>query len=368
MKSIVLATIALDRMAGGLERNIVLLANHFAQAGINTTLITFDTGNAQSFYEIDPRVTWHKTGTTKPHKPVTFRERLSLIARIRVILQSINHPFVICFHHGILFRFLLAACGLGLRTVCSERNALSLYKHIKSSRKWSLNFMLLSLVDRITVQFPSYVNSYPAWLRNRIHVIPNPVFPAPSQATPDKPDKNGRFRILAVGRLSHQKNHLDLMKAFANLHEKFATWDLHILGDGEKQDELQEFIDRNALNHRVFLMGKRSDINKWLAASHIFCMPSKWEGFPNALAEAMAHGLPSVGFLSCDGVRDLIQQGKTGLLAHEGKLTASLETLMTQPALRKEMGQNAVHEIAKYHPAVSFQQWEILLNTLGFYA
>lgn len=366
MKSIVLGTISLNRMAGGLEKNIVLLANHFAQEGINTSLITFDTSDAQSFYEIDPGVTWHKTGNTPPHTPVTFCQRLGLIGRIRAILRTLDNPVVICFHHGILFRFLLAALGFGLRFVCSERNSLSLYQHIQKTRKWSVNFMLLSLVDRVTVQFPSYIKTYPSWIRNRICVIPNPVSPAQNQAAPETPDTNGRFKILAVGRLSHQKNHLELIQTFAGLYKKFDAWDLYIIGDGEKQDALQEIIDRYALNHRVFLMGKRSDINKWLAASHIFCMPSKWEGFPNALAEAMAHGLPSVGFLSCDGVRDLIQQGKTGLLASEGKLTVSLETLMTSPALRKTMGENAVQEIAKYHPSVSFGKWHDLLRTLNF--
>jgi glycosyltransferase involved in cell wall biosynthesis len=349
-------------MAGGIEKNITLLANHLAAKGISVTLITFDLEGARAFYEITPKVAWHRIGRTKPHGPIGFKERLDLIKSLRHILIKLGDPVVICFHHGILFRFMAAAMHLGLPFVCSERNSLSLYQYIKRTRKWSLDFLLLALTDKITVQFPSYVKDYPFWLRGRIRVIPNPVASSNFCAKPQKPGGGGRFRLITVGRLCTQKNQLVLMEAFVYLSPFFPEWDLYILGDGPDEEKLRQFVEINALQDRIIFPGRVKDVDVWLAGAHLFCLPSQWEGFPNALAEAMACGLPGVGFASCAGVRDLVIDGKTGLLAADNELSMVLGKLMSSPELRKEMGDAARDYISQYRPESSFQKWDELLS------
>ena len=364
MRSIILSTIAIHSMAGGIEKNITLLANYLAKKGYQVSVITFDHAAAVSFFEFDERVEWYKTGKTKPHNSISFRDRLELIGRLRRILRRQDKPIVICFYHGILFRFMAAAFGLNIPFVCSERNSLSLYKHIKRSKKWSINFLLLALTKRITVQFPSYIIDYPFWLRKRIRVIPNPVQNVDFYAKPDSMDSNGRWKIIFIGRLGHQKNQKLLLEAFINLSVRFSDWDVYLIGDGAERETLCNFIGDNALSDRVFMLGKVKDVNKWLSESHLFCMPSKWEGFPNALAEAMACGLPSVGFASCAGMRDLIVDGKTGLLAAEDGLGLALEKLMSSAALRRDMGEAARVQIKQYSPENSFQKWDELLEEI----
>lgn len=93
-------------------------------------------------------------------------------------------------------------------------------------------------------------------------------------------------------------------------------------------------------------------------------MPSRWEGFPNALAEALAHGLPAVGFSECAGVNSLIQSGKNGLLASGNNdpmtLAKALQQLMASPDNRRDMGQEAIETVALYKPDAVFDQWERL--------
>ena len=362
-KSIVLGTISLNNMAGGLEKNIVLLANNFVNEGANVNLISFDLPDAVSFYKLDSRVKWIKVGKSRPHAPISFKDRLALIFSIRKTISSLHDPVVICFHHGILFRFILASCFLSVKIICSERNSLSLYQHIRQS-KWTLNFLLLSLVDRITVQFPIYINDYPFWLRSRIRVVSNPVFPVKELSKPDKPNADSRFSVLTVGRLCAQKKQNELILAFNSICEEFPEWDLYIIGDGTLSADLQCTINEFSLNNRVFLKGQSDKVESWFLYSHLFCLPSKWEGFPNALAEAMAFGLPSIGYSSCAGVRDLIKDGTTGLLSHPNDLSKSLSTLMSSKATRKNMGFAAVKEIEQYSPENTFNCWDKILDEL----
>lgn len=364
MKSVVLGTISLDRMAGGLEKNIILLANHLARQGDDVTLVTFDRIHATSFYDIEPSVKWHKVGNTRPHGTIGFVERLRLIGRIRSVLKGVGRPTIICFHHGILSRFYLAALNLGLRLVCSERNSLTLYQHIRQS-KWSVGFLMLGLTDKITVQFPGYVPDYPFWLRGRIKVIPNPVSMPQRQARPDMAGKDGRFKLVTVGRLCAQKNQKALIDAFSAISSRFPQWDLHIIGDGDAHDDLTRHVDLKSLRERVFFEGKQRNVSAWLADSNLFCLPSKWEGFPNALAEAMAHGLPCVGFTECAGVRDLIIDGKTGALAKDGDLPDVLASLMASADRRRDMGLASVEIISKFSPENTFQKWDELLANLS---
>jgi glycosyltransferase involved in cell wall biosynthesis len=361
----VLAAISLDRMAGGLERNISRLANFLAERGADVHLVTFDWETATSFYEIDHRVKWHKVANSPPHAPISFGNRLRLILNMRRILKETGASAIVCFHHGILFRFLMASLFYGIRVVSSERNSLTIYDHVRIS-KWNLNFIMMFLVDKITVQFPSYIQDYPLLLRKKAVAIPNPVLPADDIARPPIPGDNGRFRLLSVGRLCNQKNYASLITAFANLAPRFPEWDLAIVGNGEISAELGGMAADLGLQDRVHLPGAVTDVSQWYSTSHLFCLPSRWEGFPNALAEALAHGLPSVGYAGCAGVRDLIIDGKNGLLADGNgdavNLEQALATLMGNAEIRAIMGTASVEGVKQYHPDNVFSLWETMLS------
>src|SRR5262245_10611145 len=119
-RPLVLATIALHRSAGGLQKNLVRLANAMADRGYRVSIITFDRSDATPFFPLDSRVAWSKVGETTPHRSMTFRQRLRIIRRCReVIRKAGDRPIVLCFHHGILIRFLLATVLLRASVLCS---------------------------------------------------------------------------------------------------------------------------------------------------------------------------------------------------------------------------------------------------------
>ena len=364
----VLATISLDEMAGGLERNIVNLANRLVRKGHNVGLLTFDWESARSFYAIDEGVRWYKVATSQPHAPISFGNRLRLLLGIRRVLKDANASVVVCFQHGILARFILASLFMKIRIVVSERNSLTLYDHIKQS-KWSLNFLLMFLVDRITVQFPQYVKDYPRWLRSRIVVIPNSVLPAARRAQPGNGGGRRPFELLAVGRLCAQKNYEALIAAFASVAPRHTDWHLVIVGDGGMREQLLTEIARHKLEHCARLIPATPSVFDAYESAALLCIPSKWEGFPNALAEAMAHGLPAIGYQGCAGVKEMIAHGENGLLAigngNVKSLSEALERLMANPIQRERMGKAAEQCVRRFDPDRIFPRWENLLGRIG---
>lgn len=195
---------------------------------------------------------------------------------------------------------------------------------------------------------------------------PNPVPEAERHATPDAPGADGRFTLLSVGRLGYQKNFQVLLAAFERLAPRFPDWDLRIVGEGEDRAQLESIVANSSqLAGRVFLPGATRDIAAEYVGAQLFCLPSRWEGFPNALAEALAHGLPSVGFEECSGVPDLIENGRSGTLAtgmnEPDSLAQALSVPMVDAGLRKAQGRSAVLTMRQYRPEECFDRWEQVL-------
>ena len=153
--------------------------------------------------------------------------------------------------------------------------------------------------------------------------------------------------IAAVGRLDKQKGFATLIEAMSRL--KTSNLRCVILGDGPERARLEALVRKLELGDRVQLPGERGDIASRLAACDIYCLPSLWEGLPNALLEAMALGLPVVAS-NVDGVPEAVEDGKTGLLVAPSDpvaLAKALEKLAVDPALRASLGATARASVGK---------------------
>lgn len=348
-------------MAGGIERQIIFLANHLSKL-YSVHLITLDLPSAKSFYRISERVKWHKVGNSPPHNKISFYSRVKQILSIRKIFKEAEKFNLVCFHHGLLFRFFVASLGFKKFFICSERNSLQLYSIIKQP-KFTINFLLLYLVNKITVQFDNYVKQYPFLMRKRIVVISNCIAPSQNIATPDLSNKDGRYKILTIGRLCSQKNQQVQIIAFHALSKKFPLWDLYIYGEGPLKQKLIKLINELELNKRVFILPPVKNVTNLYTNANIFCITSLWEGFPNVLAEAMAHGLPCIGFIGCDGVNNLIKNKKSGFLTSPNELENIMQKLMTSKLLRKKLGAQSLNLSKSFEPSKMLKLWE---NTLNF--
>lgn len=349
--------------AGGAERMICQLANAMTERGKRVFLVTWDQADASSYYPLHPSVQWLRLGFSHG---ITDKLR-----RTKNLYHAIkNH------HINILTGFVMSADKTvyaavrmaGIRLVVAERNAPDMYWLRYTWCQRQTAFMLMHLADCITIQSPAFREKYPKSLQHRIQVIPNPVAAAPCKAAPGTANTMGRYVLLAVSRLDKTQKRLDLLlHAFVKLSHKYPQWDLRIIGDGPEKETLRGIIEQNRLTHRISLEASTPDILAVYTQCHLFVIPSLWEGFPNALAEAMSHGLPAVGFREAAGVAELIEDH--GWLAdglgNEKALANALELGMSSHLERSQKGLAAAEKMTLYAPNIQFDCWDALFNSLA---
>lgn len=354
---------AINAMAGGVERMIITIMNGLTERGHEIDLLTWDQAHASAFYPMAPQITWHRLDLGEPSIKAGPRLMLKRAAKIRKLIASRQPQAIIAFQDGP-FRALRAyTAGLNIPVIAAERSAPTGFDHTRNGRRRKMiAFNSFRFAEQVVIQCESYRTLYPAWLNERIVTIPNPVPPAHRFAQPGNPDNAGRFVLLSVGRLSYQKNYESLIEAFALVSSTFPDWDLTIVGEGELRDKLERMIEETPNPHRIKLEGSVSDPERFYATAHLFCLPSRWEGFPNALAEAQAHGLPAVGFSGCSGVNELIDQDGNGYLAPGNgdayTLAHALSRLMSNADLRMKMGSAARSISSTYRPDAIMDLWE----------
>lgn len=200
--------------------------------------------------------------------------------------------------------------------------------------------------------------------------LPNiAAIPNPSMFTAAGTADTSVHRVIAVGRLDHQKGFDRLLESWKAVHlEKgLEDWRLDIYGQGEWKDRLQGYIDSNGMADSVRLMGTTSDIASEFAASSVIAMSSRYEGLPMVLIEAMTCGLPAVSFACKCGPRDIIEDGKNGLLVADGDtkaLAASLIKVLKDSDMRRRMGKEAAKVKEKYDEAAIMNRWITLFEEL----
>lgn len=364
---LIFAARSLHQMAGGVERMVIALAGEMAERGHQVALLSWDGADARPFYNIPSAVTWLKLEASEVGGLAKVGERLRRALRTRDLVGAFKPDVLVAFQSGT-FKALWTYClGMGIPMVAAERNSPTMYDFTRAGDRGRREaFAAFRLARRLVVQCESYRDLHPADLRRSLAVIPNPIYPADRVARPAGPSENGRNVLLAVGRLSFQKNFACLLGAFAALAQKHPAWDLVVAGEGEERAVLELMVRELGLGSRVVMEGAAADVSSLYANAQLFCLPSRWEGFPNALAEAMAHGLPAVGFEGCAGVRDLIEDGLTGRLAQGNgdakTLTSTLDRMMADSDARSRMGHAGRLSTSKFEPSKIMDSWEALLG------
>jgi glycosyltransferase involved in cell wall biosynthesis len=157
--------------------------------------------------------------------------------------------------------------------------------------------------------------------------------------------------VTTVARLTPQKGHVFLLKAAREIVSKFKNVRFLLVGDGVLRTQLERHAAELGLTEHVFFLGRRTDVPQILAASDIFVLPSLWEGLPLVLVEAGLAGLPVVA-TRVDGVAEVVENGRSGLLVPPGDshaLAEALQTLLVEgPPLWERMGKEG-RQIALQH-------------------
>lgn len=166
---------------------------------------------------------------------------------------------------------------------------------------------------------------------------------------PFKVDSNSVI-ITCVANLRPVKNHIMLLNGITPLLKENHDLKLLLVGSGDIQKEVSNYIGLHNFQDSIFLLGMRNDIPEILAISDIFVLTSLWEGMPGAIMEAMAAGLPVVA-TDVGDVKELVEDGKTGFLVEVGDvnaLTGYIKRLVEDKDLRERMGREGSRKIDNY--------------------
>jgi len=193
-------------------------------------------------------------------------------------------------------------------------------------------------------------------------IINNPVF---QFKVPTNHQVNDKKFILGVGRLSFVKGFDQLIVAFANA--KIKDIDLLIIGEGVEYDILQQMIKSFHLEKSIKLLGHKSNLEDYYAQAELFVMPSRNEGYPNALMEAMSFGCACIS-MNCEfGPSEIIEQEENGLLVEDKniqELSNAMNRVLDNPALKAKLSANA-KKINKSNSLENiYLQWEELLFSI----
>ena len=203
----------------------------------------------------------------------------------------------------------------------------------------------------------------PFWQKyaKHIEVIPNML-----TINPKKVSDYEVKRVISAGRYMSEKGFDMLLDAWHLIPDEFRDWHLYIFGNGDRST-YQKIVDKYNIEETVYLMPATDDIAEEFSKSSLYVMSSRYEGFGLVLAEAMSCGLTCISFDCPYGPREIIKDGEDGLLAKYKdveELAQKMAQLMSDSNLRRNMGEQAIRNIARYEPQTIMNQWINLFKSL----
>ena len=347
--------------AGGAERVVSTLSNSLCET-YNVAIISLI--DSKPFYTIDKKVsiiTCFKEIKPSSNFIESIITNYKLYSYIKKYSKDYNIDLLIGFMTATNILATFAAKSIGIPIIISERNYPVL---MKISMFWKLlRRFSYPKADKLVVQtkpIAEYFNSYVK--RKRITILPNPIS---SHFKVDRETLQVERKniVLNVGSLTYQKGQDILIKAFARI--KPENWELHIIGEGPKRKEYEVLIEELGMKKSIKLLGRNNQISFSYLSSKIFVFPSRYEGFPNALTEAMYMGLPCISTDCPTGPSELIEHMENGILFpvdDVNQLEYELDCLIKNQNLRKEMGEKATLSVLNLNENNVTEKWSKLID------
>lgn len=375
--------------SGGLAKVTCTFANEMLRRGYEVSLLYSDEKHGVFFYPVDEKLKCYNLKENADKSLIKFplylkaaREMLrffgkrpartvnswfeekNLLGNLGYYLQKIN-PDIIVSYQPAASKLLLCDLDTNIPVITMSHGDPEDYFHIYPVKE--IPSLTKSAICQVLMpSFEKHIKNHLPKARTITigNAIPQFAFSADLESNKDK------YKLIFVGRLTknHKRPHL-LIQAFAKLAEKYPNWNVELWGARDRKayyKELELLISKNGLQNRVFLKGATNDVPSALKKADIFVFPSAFEGFGMALAEGMSVGLPAIGYKTCPAVNELIKDGKTGLLCDDGvePLTAAMDKLMGDRALRVQMGKAAKEDMAQYAPEKIWDQWEEIMRSI----
>lgn len=356
---------------GGQERTLIDKAHYLINRGHEVLFVTYE-HEGPIAYELDPQIGHLDLGChffnlykypirNRIWKAIelkrTFRRRMS-----RVISDFCPNVIVIAIPNTENFICDVVSIASNIPIIIESHLAQG-YEvvHRGVSEKWLYYiYNPLNAIRKADLMIALTKGDADRWKKKGVHnicVIPDPVTHYESDLISGIKEEG---RIICVGRLTCQKRFDRVIEAFSLLALNYPQWHIDIYGTGEDEEILKSLIRKMNLQERVSINAPVSDIYTEYKKSQFLVMSSDFEGFGMVIVEAMACSIPVVATDCPFGPSEIIEDGKTGLLAkmEVRDLAEKMEWMIVHESERQTMGMMAHRAAARYKKDVVIEEWE----------
>ena len=352
--------------AAGLERVLSIKTNYLIENfGYEIHFITLNQGDSELFYEFNKKIQHHDI--TAAGSPLNYI--ISYIKGLNNIVKKINPDIISVCDDGLKGFYV----PLIIQKPCPMVYERHVSKNIEITKdKTSLKAKILTWVKYKLMHFGARFydkfvvltsGNLKEWSLNNLMVINNPL--SFDENVP-KSTLNRKI-VLAVGRHDYQKGYDRLLEIWERISKKYPDWQLHIYGKKNTELGFEAMADNLNISNTVSFFDPVKNISAIYQKASIYLMSSRFEGFGMVLTEAMIHGVPAISFNCPYGPSDIIDNGYNGILVANGNIDSfaeSLELLIVNNTLRKEMGSRAIHKALTFHPDKIIEEWDNLFKSL----
>lgn len=364
---------------GGAERVLARLADRWSTAGHELHVITWAAADTDEI-ALSASVQRHGLAVTGNSHNLwqAIAANLGRVRGLRQKLRALQPELVLSFCDQMNISTLQAARGLRLPVWIAERSDPS-RQQLSPMWEWWRRRTYPSCTGCIA-QTSDIAQHLSQWIPpGRIQVIPNAVEPVADRPRTQLPvaspplsssdvSTSGDLRkiLLSVGRLSPEKGIDQLLLAWQLAQPKMPSWELWIVGDGSQRVNLEA---QAAELSGVHFAGWLAEPAEFYRAAEMFVLPSRYEGFPNALLEAMSHGLPCVSTLCSQAIAELSRAGQalhvvpTSARGAAEQLASGLVELSANPQRRQQLGAAARRVSLEYSWDRIGPLWDRLLSS-----
>ena len=346
---------------GGAERVASILVNQWVVSSNDVYLLTFESPGTIPFYTIDKRVELRQLDVLFNNKNF-FHSIYNNLRRVRKIISEVDNiqpDVIISFMVETNILSILAARYSNIPVVVSER--VHPMKHRIGILRKYVRKLVYPFADAVVVQSEEIAKWVRKYISKSCRVLANPV---DLERFTKSHNNSNVFKkeniITAVGRLERQKGFDVLVEAFNRIYRRFPNWQLEIYGSGSEEHNLLSLIKMHGLKEKVFLRGMTSDIAQVFRRTDIFVSASRFEGYPNAVLEALASGCCVIA-TDCPGAsREILQDGKYGVLISQDspdEMADALAGLMEDDTRRQGYADNAQNAVSMLNAHKVAEQW-----------
>ncbi len=347
---------------GGAERVASLLCNHWAEQGASVLIVATSSLQSNNGYYLHEDI----DVVHLADRVAGGRSKLKRILALRRIFKSYKPNAIISFITDVNIASIIASFGIRCPVHVSERS----FPPARIKDTGRLYSLLRKWLYRFAATVVAQTSEAGAWLSKNcpsssVIVVPNPVsYPLSGAHTLDPRNSElikGRRVILSSGRLVSSKRHDVSIRALAQLPPVFSDTALVVLGDGPERSKLEDLCSQLGVENRVVFLGHVDNPGAWYARADIFVFPSSFEGFPNAVMEAMSYGLPVVCFDILAGPRQLICDGENGTILpddnHVERMTLAIGELLADSEKRAAISEKATEIRSAFSIELISEKW-----------